>query len=158
MSVQQNTHRDSLAPQMAAGDVADVRVIVSGVVIHGDKRGRGLGFPTANIAVADVGLSPADGVYAAYVRTASGDRYGAAVSVGRRPTFAATEVVRDVRLVEAHLLGFEGDLYGGHLVVELVAELRPQQRFSGVEALTAQLRRDISRAGDVLSTVAPAHV
>src|SRR5947209_5801762 len=118
---------------------------VAGRVAHGDERGRTLGFPTANLL-----LSPdddlADGVYAAWYIRPGGQRYGAAVSVGRRITFYE----HGVRLLEAHLLGFDGDLYDELAVVELVARLRGQRRFSSLDALQAQLHADVDAADGVL--------
>ncbi|WP_344119987.1 riboflavin kinase [Kocuria aegyptia] len=112
--------------------------VIEGVVEHGDARGRTLGFPTANIALTD--LEIADGVWAAQVRTGSEIWAVAAVSVGRRRTFYTGE---GSRLLEAHLLDFDGDLYGQTLRIELITQLRDQQSFSGIHALTEQLHRDI---------------
>lgn len=112
--------------------------VIEGVVEHGDARGRTLGFPTANIALTDHEI--ADGVWAAQVRTGSGTWAVAAVSVGRRRTFYAGE---GPRLLEAHLLDFNGDLYEQTLRIELVTQLREQQSFSDIHALTEQLHRDI---------------
>ena len=112
--------------------------VIEGVVEHGDARGRTLGFPTANIALTDQGI--ADGVWAARVRIGSGAWAAAAVSVGRRRTFYAGV---GPRLLEAHLLDYDGDLYGQTLRIELITRLREQQSFSDVHALTEQLHRDI---------------
>ena len=112
--------------------------VIEGVVEHGDARGRTLGFPTANIALTDLGI--ADGVWAARVRIGSDFRAVAAVSVGRRRTFYAGE---GPRLLEAHLLDYDGDLYGRTMRIELVTRLRGQQSFPGLHALTEQLHRDV---------------
>jgi riboflavin kinase/FMN adenylyltransferase len=105
-----------------------------GEVVHGAKRGRQLGFPTANVAV-DGQMVPADGVYAARCMG-----HAAAVSIGITPTFENRG-----RLVEAHLLDFAGDLYGQTLAVELIDWLRPQQKYPGVKALKLQLEKDVAR-------------
>lgn len=112
--------------------------VIEGVVEHGDARGRTLGFPTANIALTDHEI--ADGVWAAQVQIGPRTWAVAAVSVGRRRTFYAGE---GPRLLEAHLLDFDGDLYGQTLRIELITQLREQQSFSDVHTLTEQLHRDI---------------
>ncbi len=119
---------------------------IRGTVVSGDRRGRKLGFPTANI-VPDADLAcPANGIYACRV----GERL-AAVNVGVRPTFGAGLRL----LVEAYILDFEGDLYGQELTVEFIARLRGEERFDGVEALVAQMHRDVERTRELLrSTVA----
>jgi len=112
-----------------------------GEVVMGDRRGRALGFPTANM-VPDVGLAcPADGVYACKV-----DGRAAAVNVGRRPTFDDGQGL----LVESYLLDFAGDLYGQLLTVEFVARLRAEEKFQSVEALVAQMARDVQRTRELL--------
>jgi riboflavin kinase/FMN adenylyltransferase len=118
---------------------------VAGVVSMGDQRGRTLGFPTANLVLSPDG-DLADGVYAGWYIRPSGERFPAAVSVGRRVTFYE----RGARLLEAHLLDFAEDLYGELAIVELVAFLRPQQRFHSLEDLRAQLGEDVELARAVL--------
>jgi riboflavin kinase/FMN adenylyltransferase len=108
---------------------------VEGVVVRGDGRGRELGFPTANLDVPEGLLVPPDGVYAGWAR----DRR-AAVSIGTNPHFDGVE-----RRVEAHLLDFDGDLYGERLVVELWAPLREQRRFDSLEELVAAIGDDVER-------------
>jgi riboflavin kinase/FMN adenylyltransferase len=110
-----------------------------GDVIQGHQRGRTIGVPTANLRVTDQ-LIPADGVYAGRA-IVNGKTYAAAVSIGTMPTFGENQ-----RQVEAHLIGFDGDLYGTALEVELVDWIREQWKFAGVEALKAQMRRDIAYA------------
>jgi riboflavin kinase/FMN adenylyltransferase len=112
--------------------------VVEGIVEHGDARGRTIGFPTANLLLPDTGVE--DGVWAAQVRIGAEEWAVAAVSVGRRRTFYTGE---GPRLLEAHLLDFQGDLYGRMLRVELTAKLRGQQSFSSVQELTEQLHRDV---------------
>jgi riboflavin kinase/FMN adenylyltransferase len=112
-----------------------------GEVIMGHQRGRTIGVPTANLRVADQ-LVPIDGVYAGR-STIDGNTYAAAVSIGTMPTFGEND-----RQVEAHLIGFDGDLYGRVIEVELVDWVREQWKFSGLEALKSQLRRDITYAAE----------
>ncbi|NQX12392.1 hypothetical protein HQQ80_12200 [Microbacteriaceae bacterium VKM Ac-2855] len=117
----------------------DALFVVSGVVVPGDQRGRLLGFPTANLPLGESSLS--DGVYAGTVYDETdGSTRIAAVSVGRRTSFYGRD---GERLLEAHLLDFDGSLYGHAIVVELRAKLRPQRRYRGAEALVEQLARDI---------------
>ncbi|WP_051858577.1 riboflavin kinase [Streptomyces cellulosae] len=113
--------------------------LIEGPVEHGDRRGRELGFPTANLVLGDASAS--DGVWAGLVQLPEGDTYGAAVSVGRRATFYGRD---GVRLLEAHLLDFSGDLYGQWLRVSLFHRTRPQRRFSDGEALVKQMHQDIA--------------
>ena len=117
------------------------RVRLEGVVGHGDARGREIGYPTANICVPDVEIR--DGVWAGTVRLRQGDdkTYAAAVSVGRRPTYYR----KGTRLLEAHLLDYNGDLYGRVLQVTLHDYIRPQRRFRGTDELAAQIRDDVAR-------------
>jgi riboflavin kinase/FMN adenylyltransferase len=126
---------------------------LSGPVQHGDKRGRQIGFPTANLRPDPHKLLPANGVYAARVRVhgsaeqgADADAvYNSVVNIGVRPTFNGTE-----RLVEAHLLDVDLDLYEKHLTIEFIARLRSEQRFSGIEALKSQIISDVQRARQIL--------
>lgn len=115
-------------------------------------RGRTLGFPTANVSIDERCIAPPDGVYAGYVYLEAGRIQPSAVSVGRRPTFYAD---RGLRLLEAHLLDFDEDLYGRVITVELVTRLRDQIKFDDAEQLRSQLVTDTSRAHDVLSAIAP---
>jgi len=141
---------------VAAGDVElAARLLgrpfeVRGIVEHGDARGRTIGFPTANVAVAGDIILPSDGVYAGwYVRGdgSDGATYPSAINVGRRPTFYDEN---GLLLVEAHLIDFDGDLYGEKAAVRFVTRLRDEQRFSGIDALAAQLRSDVEHARSIL--------
>jgi riboflavin kinase/FMN adenylyltransferase len=114
---------------------------VRGRVEHGDERGRALGYPTANVAVAPTVAVPADGVYAGWVRTADGVRRPACVSVGRRPTFYSDA---GEALVEPYLLDFTGDLYDQAVAVDFVARQRRQVRFDSATDLVAQMDRDVA--------------
>jgi riboflavin kinase/FMN adenylyltransferase len=113
---------------------------VRGEVVSGDRRGRELGFPTANIVPDEALVCPGHGVYAARA-----DGHCAAVSVGVRPTFGTGRAV----LIEAYLLDYDGDLYGRSLTVEFLARLRGERRFESVEALVRQMRADV----DVTRTI-----
>jgi riboflavin kinase/FMN adenylyltransferase len=131
--------------------VNEMRVCARGEVVRGDQRGRLLGFPTANIAIdAESCLAP-DGVYAGYLHRYR-SCHAAAISLGRRTTFYDAG---GLRLLEAHLLDFSGDLYGEIVTVELAAQLRGQVKFAGPDALCAQLEIDVSRCRDVLTRCAP---
>lgn len=121
---------------------------VRGVVEHGDARGRTIGFPTANVAVPGASALPSDGVYAGWYCGPDGVEHASAINIGRRPTFYDEN---GLLLVEAHLIDFDGDLYGQHASVRVKARLRDEVRFSGIEALTEQLRKDVQHARDVLA-------
>jgi riboflavin kinase/FMN adenylyltransferase len=141
------------------GDVADARLClgrpytVRGRIVEGDRRGRTLGFPTANLAPENE-LVPANGVYATRLRLfdrETGERLEAAAlggvtNVGTRPTFAAGRV-----LVETHLLDFAGDLYGRRVELAFHARIREERRFSGPEQLARQIGDDAERARGILA-------
>jgi riboflavin kinase/FMN adenylyltransferase len=129
-------------------------LVLSGVVVHGDHRGRVLGFPTANIVPEPYRLLPANGIYAARVTVqdeVGGDStllshvYKSAVNVGIRPNFPSER-----RLVEAYLLDVELDLYGKRLMIEFVARLRDELRFDSIEALKAQMAADVEQVRHIL--------
>ncbi len=120
---------------------------VRGEVVHGDRRGRELGFPTANVAVPAAIAVPADGVYAGWYLGPDGVRRRAALSLGRRPTFYEQA---DLSLLEAHLLDFAGDLYDQPARVEFVARLRGQERYPSADELVEQMHRDVADAGSRL--------
>ena len=120
---------------------------VRGVVVHGDERGRQLGFPTANVAVPASIALPADGVYAGWYQRPDGVRRPAALSLGRRPTFYEGAAMS---LLEGYLLDFEGDLYDEPARVEFVAHLRSQARFESARALVDQMGRDVATTRRVL--------
>jgi riboflavin kinase/FMN adenylyltransferase len=115
--------------------------VLEGTVVKGHQRGRTIGVPTANLAC-DAQLIPADGVYAGRCRVEGRD-YPAALSIGRMPTFG-----ENARQTEAHLIGFDGDLYGRVLRVEVLDWLREQRKLPGIEALKAQLAKDIGSAAE----------
>jgi FAD synthase len=135
---------------LAVADVwrlAGAAYTLGGTVIHGQQLGRTIGFPTANLAPPAGRVLPAHGVYAARVTIDRGGQYGAAVNVGVRPTVGAGGET----VVEAHLLGFAGDLYGRRIDIAFADRIRAERRFDSVDALTAQLARDVARVGAVLA-------
>jgi riboflavin kinase/FMN adenylyltransferase len=119
-------------------------------VVHGEQRGRQLGYPTANLDPDLEGMLPLDGVYAAWALV-DGVRYGAAVSIGNNPTFDNVPQHQ----VEAHLFDQKLDLYGRTLTVEFVEYIRPMNRFAGVDALVAQLQADERRIRELLAVERP---
>ncbi len=138
---------------LAEGDVAKAARMLgrpyslSGEVVGGAKRGRSIGIPTANIKVWEKRAVPASGVYV--TRASLGDqRWGAVTNIGVRPTF---EDKLSAPVVETHILDYEGgEFYGQTLNIELVARLRAEQRFAGVEELLAQIHKDIEAARSLL--------
>ncbi|HYO18599.1 MAG TPA: bifunctional riboflavin kinase/FAD synthetase [Dermatophilaceae bacterium] len=148
---------------VTSGDVATATEIlgrphrVCGEVVHGDHRGRELGYPTANLSQESAGLVPADGVYVGRLIRPSlpeGDVdrvLPAAISIGTNPTFEGTQ-----RRVEAHVLDrLDLDLYGENVAVEFIDRLRPTEKFDSIEALVVQMAADVERARTVLSSIQP---
>lgn len=113
---------------------------IGGAVQHGDKRGRTIGFPTANVPLGEH-LEPARGAYVVRVRLGDGTMRGGVANIGRRPTVGGTE-----SRVEAHLFDFAGDLYGQEIGVALLSFLRPERKFAGLDELTAQIGADAAAA------------
>jgi riboflavin kinase/FMN adenylyltransferase len=141
----------AIRAMLAEGEVAaaaealgrDYRL--EGEVVHGDHRGRELGYPTANLAWQDNPTIPADGVYAGWLGTPAG-RLRAAISVGTNPQFDGRE-----RRVEAYALGRDDlDLYGQQATVDFSQRIRGQERFSDVDALVARMAIDVAEAGRML--------
>jgi riboflavin kinase/FMN adenylyltransferase len=137
---------------LAAGDLPLVRRLLGrdfdldGLVVRGDRRGRRLGFPTANLTT-PVEALPKDGVYAVRVRVAgeaTSPLYDGVLNLGLRPTVQAG------RSMEVHLLDLDRDLYGRTLRVTFVARLRDERRFEGLDALRAQIARDVAEARSIL--------
>jgi len=119
---------------------------INGRVIKGDQRGRTIGFPTANLQLGE-SIEPRLGVYAVRVRIEEeAEMYAGVANLGRRPTFDKKDV-----LLEVHLFDCDRDLYGLHMRVELVDFIRQEQKFNGLEALTAQIAADRDRAGTLLA-------
>lgn len=134
------------------GDVSEASLLlgsgfrISNVVVHGENRGRVLGYPTANLRPPARKVIPGHGIYAARVLLED-EAHSAAVNVGVRPTFGAKEL-----LIEAYLLDFEGDLYGRWLSVEFVERLRPEIDFPNAEALVEQINDDVARVRRILKS------
>jgi riboflavin kinase / FMN adenylyltransferase len=120
--------------------------LFEGVVVSGDRRGRELGMPTANIVPDDAFVAPGHGVYAAWAHGRP-----AAVNVGVRPTFDTGRGL----LVEAYLLDFDGDLYGETLRIAFLERMRGEKRFESVDDLVAQMRLDVDRAREIASATVP---
>ncbi len=142
---------------VAAGDMASAaRALgrphrVDGVVVRGDRRGRDLGYPTANVESQPYTAIPADGVYAGHLVTrdprsgGTRERFPAAISVGSNPTFQGSR-----RTVEAYVLDYDGDLYGEHVGVEFVSRLRPMAAFADVEGLLTAMAKDVTDTRSIL--------
>ena len=133
-----------------AGELLGYPPCVRAIVVHGEKRGRELGYPTANLAPSPEGLIPADGVYAAWA-TIGEDRFPAAVSVGNNPTFDGVPEKR----VEAHLLDQDLDLYGRTIEIAFVEYVRGMVKFTTIDGLIAQMDDDTERVRDVLGVRRP---
>lgn len=137
---------------IAEGDVAGAGELLGrpawleGKVAPGDGRGRELGFPTANLDPVPRSALPGRGIYAGRAHLASGSHV-AAISVGYNPTFTAS---REAVRVEAHLLDFQRDIYGQHLLLEFTDRLRDELRFGSVEDLVEQLHRDVHRTRELV--------
>jgi FAD synthase len=112
--------------------------VIDGIVVAGDRRGRELGFPTANVET--LAELPPDGVYAGCLNRADGSRHLAAISVGSRSTYYGPH---GERLVEAHVLDFDEELYGEQVTVLVGPKVRDQARFAGSDELIEQMRRDV---------------
>jgi riboflavin kinase / FMN adenylyltransferase len=142
----ENVSSSRVRELLHAGELEDAATLlgrpaeIEGIVVRGDGRGRELGFPTANLDVPEGLLVPPDGVYAGWTL----DRR-AAVSIGTNPHFDGDE-----RRVEAHLLDFDGDLYGRRLVVELWKPIREQRRFDSLEELVAAIGDDVERTRETV--------
>lgn len=128
------------------GNLAGVELLlgrrhaVTGVVVEGDRRGRTIGFPTANVDP-DHDLLPAHGVYASRVTLAGGERKDGVTNIGRRPTFGGRKVT-----VETFIFDHSAEIYGQPIRIELIARLREERRFDGIAELKAQLERDVAEA------------
>jgi riboflavin kinase / FMN adenylyltransferase len=124
---------------------------IRGIVAHGDRRGRTIGFPTANIAHGRH-LEPARGVYAVTARLPDGSVHRGAANIGRRPTVTNEQESR----LEVNIFDFDGNLYDAELTVALHTYLRPEQKFAGLDALRAQIAADVAQARGILSRSIPA--
>jgi riboflavin kinase/FMN adenylyltransferase len=133
-----------------AGQLLGDPFTMTGIVVHGDERGRTLGYPTANLIPDPAYVTPGHGVYAAVATIDGGARYPAAVSVGVRPTF----VTGRGELIEAYLLDFEGDLYDTRLELAFLKRLRGEKRFDSVAALVDQMALDVQSAREIYDRAA----
>jgi riboflavin kinase/FMN adenylyltransferase len=119
---------------------------IAGTVVPGDLRGRTIGFPTANITMPDCLVRPATGVYAVRCNV-DGSQYLGVSNVGTRPTFGGGE-----ETIEVHLLDMDEDLYGRTMHVEFIDRLRSERHFESVDALVAQIEKDIEEARLILGS------
>ncbi|HVF80203.1 MAG TPA: riboflavin kinase, partial [Solirubrobacteraceae bacterium] len=133
-----------------AGHLLGDPFTLAGEVVHGDERGRELGYPTANLVPDVAFVTPGHGVYAARATTSTGDTYAAAVSIGVRPTFQTGRG----ELIEAYLLDFAGDLYDSRLEIAFLKRLRGEKRFDSVDALVVQMALDVGAARDIYDRAA----
>ena len=139
---------------LAGGDVARAALMlgrpyeVRGTVQEGDRRGQLIGFPTANIPVTKMMAWPADAVYAGWCDLPDGSRHPCAINIGRRPTFYEHA---EQSLLEAHLIDFDGDLYGVQVAVSFVAFMRSERKFEGIDQLAIQLKKDVDEARKLLT-------
>ncbi len=137
---------------LSTGDVKTAGVLlgrpftISGIVVHGDERGRTLGFPTANLLPPRGRACPANGAYAVRVSLENGAEHNGVANVGANPTFDGNE-----KRVEAHLLDFSGNLYDERIVVRFVERLRPEKKFPSPAALVVQIREDERTARKLLA-------
>lgn len=119
---------------------------MGGEVIHGEGRGRKINFPTANIEYPKQKVTPPNGIYACWARL-GGERFMAATNIGLNPTFTPE---RKIPSLEAHLLDFDRDIYGEILTLEFVARLRDEIRYTTVQALVGQIRKDVEQTREIL--------
>ncbi len=143
---------------LAAGDLARARgylgrnYSISGRVLHGDKLGRTLGFPTANVEL-EHNRPPLTGIFAVWLHGAGPHPLPGACSLGKRPTVKAADA-RPV--LEVHILDFDGDLYGQLLRVEFMAKIRDEEKFPDLDTLKAQIARDCDETRRLLNVGVPA--
>lgn len=123
--------------------------IIRGEVVHGDARGRTMGFPTANVRAEEAYVIPANGVYAVKVLV-HGTWHDGVLNIGLKPTFKTGETVQSV---EAHLFDFDQDIYGETVTVALMSYIRPERKFSSIQELIAQITADSEEARQRLSTM-----
>jgi len=121
---------------------------IKGTVVHGDARGRTIGFPTANIALEQPYLVGKNGVYGVRVKV-DGETYYGVMNIGIKPTFA---LEKKEKSLEVHLFDFQQDIYGKDLTVEFLFFLREEQKFAGVDALIAQIHKDVATAKEKLAS------
>ncbi|MCD6726498.1 MAG: riboflavin biosynthesis protein RibF [Solirubrobacteraceae bacterium] len=132
-----------------AGRLLGSHFAIDGIVEPGERRGRELGYPTANLVPRDGYCTPGHGVYACRARTSDGAWHAAAVSIGVRPMFETGLG----ELIEAHVVDFDGDLYGSELRIEFQRRLRGERRFSSVDELVEQIGRDVRETREIVAGV-----
>jgi riboflavin kinase/FMN adenylyltransferase len=138
--------------RLRAGDIAEAEAVLghpywlAGTVVAGQMLGRKLGYPTANLALTYRQVVPADGIYAVKVILDDGRIFGGACSIGQRPTVADAGYA-----VETYLLDFDEDIYGRSLELEFLQRLRPEAKFDSLEALSAQIARDVEATRRVIA-------
>jgi len=138
---------------VTVGDMASAREVlghpfaIAGRVAHGDKRGRTIGFPTANVALGKY-IHPKFGVYAVRAKMADGETVNGVANLGLRPTFAGA-----APRLEVHLFEFDADIYGNRIEVQLLALIREEKKFDGLDALKAQIALDSEQARKILKTM-----
>ncbi len=136
---------------LADGDVQQAAELlgrtytITGTVVEGDRRGRTIGFPTANIKSDPELAIPGDGVYST-IAIVNGRRLGAATNIGVRPTFG-----HNARTFETFIMDFSADIYGKQITIEFVARIRPEMKFPGVEALVAQMKKDVEKSRELVA-------
>jgi riboflavin kinase/FMN adenylyltransferase len=142
----------SIRQALAQGDITKVEKLMGrhfyliGQVITTDKRGRTLGFPTANLNIPKQQILPASGVYATIAQV-DDQKFSSATNIGTRPTFANSK-----KTVETHLLNYEGNLYGRRIKLEFIQRLRDERYFASARELKAQIKNDIEKTKIILST------
>ena len=140
---------------LSEGDVEETASLLGrpyrtvGIVVDGEKRGRLLGFPTANVLPENNTVLPANGVYAVHF-TVSGRVYDGVCNVGVKPTFHDSSDMQAI--IEVHVLDFDGDLYGKEAAVDWVGHIRDEKKFSSIELLIEQISKDKNSASEILST------
>ncbi|TXK81933.1 bifunctional riboflavin kinase/FAD synthetase [Paenibacillus sp. N3.4] len=119
---------------------------VSGIVIDGEKRGRTIGFPTANLQLVDDYVVPTNGVYAIRAQV-NGESYNGVMNIGVKPTFTTGELKPSY---EAHLFDFSEQIYGERMTVEFISFLRKERKFTSIDELVAQIKLDVNKAKEIL--------
>ncbi|MFD1928657.1 bifunctional riboflavin kinase/FAD synthetase [Sporosarcina siberiensis] len=141
---------------LSAGDVEKTALLLGrqfrtvGIVVDGEKRGRLLGFPTANVLPDVSSVLPKNGVYAVRMFV-DGVAYNGVCNVGVKPTFSNPEITRSI--VEVHVLDFEGDLYGKEVMVDWISHIRDEKKFDSIDALVEQIGKDKSTAFETLTAI-----
>jgi riboflavin kinase / FMN adenylyltransferase len=136
----------SVGDVKAAADLLGHLYPLSGTVIHGDHRGRSIGFPTANLDYPTDKALPSNGIYACWAWLGA-ERFAAAINVGLRPTVKSDQTVPNV---EAYLLDFDREIYGQHLRLDFVARLRDELKFDSLDALIEQMHGDVEKTRQIL--------